>query len=116
VILLEDIHYHWFFHRLELGISLQLSHHLPILSPVVIQGRGRPRSALGSAIRPTSTRQDLSAFEIPSSSALLALNRPSERLYIVNPGLNRLDNGHQDLYKPGTERERAYMRGLSSIY
>jgi hypothetical protein len=26
-----------------------------------------------------------------------------------------LENG-QDLYEPGTQRERAYMRGLSSIY
>ena len=116
MILLEDIHHHWFFQRPELGISLQLSHPLPILSPVVIQRRGRLRGALGGAIRPTSTRQDLSAFEIPSSLAPPALNRPLERLYIVNPGLNRLDNGHQDLYEPGTERERAYMRGLLSIY
>jgi MULE transposase domain len=116
VIQVEDIHPHWFFQRPEPGISLQLSHPLPVLNPVTIQGRGRPRGALGSSIRPTTTRRDPSAFEIPSSSAPPILNRPSERLYIVNPGLTRLDNGHQDLYEPGTERERAYMRGLSSIY
>jgi hypothetical protein len=28
----------------------------------------------------------------------------------------RLENGHHDLYEPGTQRERAYMRGISSIY
>ena len=82
----------------------------------MIQGRGRPRGTLGGAIRPTSTRRDPSAFEVPSGLAPPALSRPLERLYIVNPGLNRLDNGHQDLYKPGTKRERAYMRSLSSIY
>jgi hypothetical protein len=49
-------------------------------------------------------------------SAPPALNRPQERLYIVNSGLARLYNGHHDLYEPGTERERAYMRSLSSIY
>jgi hypothetical protein len=25
-------------------------------------------------------------------------------------------SGHVDTYEPGTERERAYMRGISSIY
>jgi hypothetical protein len=42
-----------------------------------------------------------------------------ERLYIVNSGLIiRLQNSHYDLYWPGTQRERAYVRGtsISSIY
>ena len=28
----------------------------------------------------------------------------------------RLVSGHQDLYEPGTRRERAYMQGMSSVY
>ena len=66
--------------------------------------------------RPTSTRREPSAFEIPSSSAPPALSTPHEPLYIVNSGLVRLQNGHQDMYIAGTGRERAYMRGLASIY
>ena len=30
--------------------------------------------------------------------------------------MSRLQEGQVDLYKPGTMRERAYMRGISSIY
>jgi hypothetical protein len=63
----------------------------------------------------TSTRREPSAFELPSSSAPPALAL-QERLYIVNSGLSRLQNGHQDLYKPGTEGPRAYMWGLLSIW
>jgi hypothetical protein len=47
---------------------------------------------------------------------LISPHKPQERLYIVNSGLVRLENGHHDLYEPGTQRERAYMRGISSIY
>jgi hypothetical protein len=65
---------------------------------------------------PTNTRREPSAFEVPSSSAPPVLNRLTERLYIVNPGLSRLQNGHQDAYEPGTQGERRYMRGLSSIW
>jgi hypothetical protein len=91
---------------------------LPILDPLVIQGRGRPRGALGGVARvaPTNTRREPSAFEIPSSSAPPTVNQPSERLYIVNSGLTRLQNGHQDLYEAGTQGGRAYIRGLSSIW
>jgi hypothetical protein len=35
---------------------------------------------------------------------------------VVNSGLSRLQNGHQDPYEPGTQGGRAYMRGLSSIW
>jgi hypothetical protein len=45
---------------------------------------------------------------------------------VVNSGLkqpfttalaiSRLQAGHIDQYKPGTQRERAYMCGISSIY
>jgi hypothetical protein len=45
------------------------------------------------------------------------LNRPTtEQLYVVNSGLSRLQNGHQDLYEPGTQGGRAYMQGLLSIW
>jgi hypothetical protein len=118
VIQLEDIHPHWYIIRPEPGPNSTASilYPLPVLNPLPVQGRGRPRRALGGVIRPTSTRRDPSSFEIPSSSAPPAFNRPQEPLYIVNSGLVRLDNGHQDLYKPRTPRERAYIRGLSSIY
>jgi hypothetical protein len=91
---------------------------MPVLDPLPVQGRGRPRGALGGTTR--STRRDPSAFEIPSSSAPPALSRPQEPLqgpiFIVNSGLRRLDQGHQDLYEPGTQPERAYMRGIGSVY
>jgi hypothetical protein len=48
---------------------LSVSHPLPVLNPLPVQGRGRPRGALGGVVRPTSTRQNPSSFEIPSSSA-----------------------------------------------
>ena len=54
-----------------------------------------------------------SVFEIPSSSAPPIFNRPHEPLILFNSGLVRLQNGYQDM---GTERERAYMRGISSVY
>ena len=57
-----------------------------------------------------------SAFEIPSSSASPAFNMPQEPVYIVNSGLVRPQNGHQDIYITGTQAERGYMRGISSIY
>ena len=122
---LEDIHPHWYITRPELGLDSRLlaSHPLPVLNPLLVQGRGRPRGALGGVVRPTSTRREPSLFEYetPSSSAPPTVNRPpQERLYIVNSGLNsglaRLENGHQDLYEPGTIMERAYQRSLASIY
>jgi hypothetical protein len=118
VIHLDDIHPHWYFSRPEPGLTPVILYPLPILNPLVIQGRGRPYSALGigGRVAPTNTRQEPSAFELPSSSAPPAFQALQERLYIVNPGLTRLQNGHQDLYEPGTQRERGYMRGLSSIY
>ena len=45
-----------------------------------------------------SYRREPSSFEIPSSSALPALSRLQKRLYVVNSGLVRLQNGHQDMY------------------
>ena len=121
VIHLEDIHPHWYFSRPEPGFTPAELHPLPVLNSLVIQSRGRPRGALGiTRVAPANTRQEPSAFEVSSSSAPPTVNRPTDqptgRLYIVNSGLSRLQNGHQDLYEPGTQRERAYMRGLSSIY
>jgi len=91
---------------------------LPVFNPLVIQGRGRPRGALGlgGVVRPTNTRREPSSFEIPPSSAPPAFNQTQERFYVVNSGLTRLDNGHQGTYEPGTLAERAYMRPMASIY
>ena len=62
------------------------------------------------------SRAFLFEYETPSSLAPPTVNRaPQERLY-VDSGLARLENGHHDLYEPGTQMERAYMRGISSIY
>ena len=92
---------------------------MPILNPLVVKGKGRLRGALRirGQVTLTSTQRDPSAFELPSSSAPPALaSTLTEQLYIVNSGLSRLQNGHQDTYEPGTQRGRAYMRGLSSIW
>jgi hypothetical protein len=120
---LEDIHPHRYITRPELGPNSRVSHPLPVLNPLPVQGRGRPRGALGGVVRPTSTRREPSLFEYetPSSSAPPTVNRPpQDRLYIVNSGLDsglaRLENGHQDLYEPGTIMERAYQRSLASLY
>ena len=93
-----------------------ITYPLPVLNPLPVQGRGRLRGALGCVVRPTSTRREPSALEIPSSSAPPALSTPHEPVYIVNSGLGRLQNGHQDMYIARNERERAYLRGLASIY
>jgi hypothetical protein len=113
VVHLEDIHAHWHYSRPEPGTLSTPA--LPVLNPLVVKGKGRPRGALGTRVAPTSTRREPSAFELPSSSTPPALAL-QERLYIVNSGLSRLQNGHQDPYEPGTQAPRAYMRGLLSIW
>ena len=76
MIRLEDIHPYWHVTRPEPGALSGQSYPLPVLNPLPVQGQGRPRGALGSVIRPTSTRREPSAFEIPSSSAPPAFNTP----------------------------------------
>lgn len=73
---------------------------MSFVNPLAIQGRGRPRGALGGVSRPTSTRREISAFQVPSSSASPTFNPPREHLYIINSGLNRLENGHLNPYEP----------------
>ena len=118
VVHLKDIHTHWHYSRPEPGTLSTPA--LPVMNPLVVKGKGRPLGALGTGrVAPTSTRREPSSFELPSSSAPPALaptTTPTERLYIVNSGLSRLQNGHQDTYEPGTQGGRAYMRGLSSIW
>jgi hypothetical protein len=117
VVHLEDIHTHWHYSRPKPGPFSAPP--LPVLNPLVLKGKGRPRGALGtgSRVAPTSTRREPSSFELPSSSAPPALAPTlTERLYVVNSGLSRLQNGHQDLYEPGTQGGRAYIQGLSSIW
>jgi MULE transposase domain len=134
MIQLEEIHPYWYVQGLDLSTqsALSITRTLPVLDPIPIQGRGRPRGALGG-VRPSNTCREPSVFEIPSSSAPPIMNQPSsERLYIVDSRLNlvadsglnsvadsgldsglaRLEGGHVDLYQPGTQMERAYMRTL----
>jgi len=132
VILLEDIHRHWYYFRPVPNAVIPATPTPDVvLAPVAIRGKGRPRGALGGVVRvaESSTRRHPSAFELPSSSAPAVLDRsePSTgQLWIVNSGLKRvsstaiamarLEAGHVDQYEPGTRRERAYMCGISSIY
>lgn len=116
MIRLEDIHSHWHITRPEPGILSRKTSPLPVLNPLPVQGRGRPHGALGGVVRPTNTHREPSAFEIPSSSAPLpTFNRAQELLYIINSGLVRLQNDHQDMHIAETERERSYMLTLDSI-
>jgi hypothetical protein len=72
VVYLEDIHVHWHYSRPEPGTISTLA--LPVLNPLVVKGKGRPRGALGTGrVTLTSTRREPSAFELPSSSAPPAL-------------------------------------------
>ena len=63
VILLEDIHPHWYYIRPESCTPAQPAIPLPllILNPMRVKGKGRPKGALGNAIRATNTRRDPSA-------------------------------------------------------
>jgi hypothetical protein len=132
VILLKDIHRHWHYFRPEIDATPPITPaSRPILQPLPIRGKGRPRDALGGVVRiaESSTRRHPSAFELPSSSAPAVLDRreaSTGQLFVVNSGLKqpsttalamaRLQAGHIDQYEPGTQRERAYMCGISSIY
>ena len=118
MIRLEDIHPYWHVTRPEPGAlsGQSISYPLPVLNPLPVQGPGRACGALGGVVRPTNTCREPSAFEFPSSSAPPALSTPYEPLYIVNSGLVRLQNGHQDIYIAGIQAERGYMHSLASIY
>ena len=134
VILLTDIYYHWYYSRPDFNTSdcpsaSEVSR--PVLNPICIKGKGRPRGVLGgvSRIPESSTRRNPSNFELPSSSAPPVLSRSDSsigQLFVVNSGLKRptstslamarLADGYVDQYEAGTQRERGYMRGISSIY
>jgi hypothetical protein len=70
---LEDIHPHWYFTREDEAMSLELSRPLPVLNPLVIQGRGRPRGALGGVVRATNTRRELSLRSLLVQHLLLLI-------------------------------------------
>jgi hypothetical protein len=129
VIQTEDIHPHWFYNMPSGSIlSIYKQESIQVLNLIVIQGKGRPKGALGKGkTAPNSSTKRLpSAFELPPSTAPSALGRPptpGEQLSIVRSGLtttqigmSRFIYGHIDLYEPGTTRERSYMSGMSSIY
>jgi hypothetical protein len=116
---MEDIYPHWHLSRPEPRVVAEPAelYPLPVLDPLIMRGRGRPRGALGGIVRvaPTNTRREPSAFERPSGSAPPIVNQPAERVYIVNSGLARLEGRHEDLYEPGTISSRAYMRGAIEV-
>ena len=124
VLRLEDIHPHWYYDHM----ASQEVNQNQVLEPLPIRGKGRPKGALGNTTSKGvhSTRRLPSAFELPSSSAPAAIEtQPAcqEQLYIIQSGLSsttiavsRLQGSQTDIYEPGTIRERAYMRGISSIY
>ena len=143
VILLSDIHRHWHYERPILDVATSTSTTLPtppppsrpILNPVRLRGKGRPRGALGGVLRiaESSTRRLPSSFELPPSTAPAVLEgarSPVEQIFVVHSGLHtllnrptstsltmaRLEAGHTDQYKPGTRGERGYMGGISSVY
>ncbi|RFU33504.1 hypothetical protein B7463_g2770, partial [Scytalidium lignicola] len=118
----------------------------PILNPKVVQGKGRPREALGgSKTSISSTKRLLSAFELPTSSAppimenstssirpailetvvetpIVQISAPNRWQYTTRFGRVATRIGLQrisdigDTYEPGTARERGYQLGISSIY
>ena len=117
MIQLKDIYPYWYIIRPEPStLSRQSIYPLLVLNPLPVRGQGRLYRALGGIVQPTNTRQEPSAFEIPSSSAPPAFNTPQEPIYIINSGLVRLQNGHQDIYIAGTQAERGYIYGILSIY
>jgi MULE transposase domain len=125
VIRLDDIHPHWHYNPTNIAQVQDRQ----VLEPLAIRGKGRPKGSLGTGASANgihTTKRLPSAFELPSSSAPAALDiRPArqEKLFIAQTGLSttslgmsRIEGGHVDMYEPGTIRERAYMRGIASIY
>ena len=92
---------------------------------MLVKGKGRPKGALGNTTnvassRPTNTRRDPSAWELPSSSAPAVLQASAFQPSVVHSGLSstatamaRLASGH---HEPGTLPESVYMHGMSSVY
>jgi hypothetical protein len=101
VILLDDIHRHCHYYRPIPNAPLSNDSSTssstipqPILNPVRIRGKGRPRGAFGgvSRIAESSTRRYPSSFELPSSSAppILEKSKASTgQLFVVPIGLKR---------------------------
>ncbi|CZT45192.1 uncharacterized protein RSE6_05481 [Rhynchosporium secalis] len=50
---------------------------LPLLNPLKVKGKGRPKGALGGRVAPSNTRWDPLFFELPSSSAPVSLRQLS---------------------------------------
>jgi hypothetical protein len=88
-ILPEDIHPFWFYKRPKAYTQSDVAAQNPtvVLNPAIIRGKGRPRGSKNKEKnhRITSTRRDLSAFELPSSSAPAVLSRqPTESQAVLN--------------------------------
>ena len=134
VLLLSDIHRHQYYDRPDFNAEYSTSVQpisRPVLNPIPIRGKGRPRGALRGVLQvlESSTKRYPSAFELLPSTAPAAFERPrspTEQLFVVPSGLNqpsstsptmaRIAAGHSDQYEPGTQRERGHMRGLSTVY
>jgi hypothetical protein len=61
-----------------------------MLNALFIRGKGRPKGALGGQDQIVKSRikRLSSAFELPSSSATAALDRPQEKVFVVQTGLS----------------------------
>lgn len=122
----EDIHPHWFIRRSDNSVYPQAA--LPatsmVLEPLRLRGKGRPKGALGgvSRVPKSSTRRNPSAFELPSSSAPPVLASNSRQFQQSTPSMTtslalaRMEAVGRDTYEPGTMRERACLRAISSIW
>lgn len=67
VLLLTDIDRHWYYNR-DFSMEGNTLVPRPVLEPVVIRVKGRPKGALGGGRIAPSIRRNPSAFELPSSS------------------------------------------------
>ena len=117
MISLDDIHRHWHYYQPSSSHASSTAIPRPILNLARVQGKGRPKGALGgvSRVAESSTQRWPSWWELPSSSAPPALDRPKtpvEQRFIVNSGIKqlsytalamaRIEGGHIYLYEPGT--------------
>lgn len=99
---LQDIYPHWHYYRLLEAAVQPCS--IQVLDPMVIRGEGIPKGALGKGKKQSesSTKRLSSAFELPPSTVLAAVDLsaiPKEQVYIcestTRKAITRLEQGHK---------------------